>query len=836
MKRLIMAISLLVFCGSAFSQTTVRQFLVSAPYKVNTPFMSDSSDVNNKKYDVKNLLQNNMSMNEIPASVVADADEDGKIHLDSEGEYSLSIVSFYINSDHYSKGKLEVSAPFMFHVYVDGEKMKSEKNVSDTVYAVKNDLELLPQRCEVQIKCLLSSKDTLNPTLSADVRADNKNAVITAGADLKMHYTILNMLNGKSVYDVSMSNNGKYSMIRVSDTKEGNTERYTMLLESASGKLLSGNSDWLKNAHWMPVSNKLYYVTKNNGKRSFVTVDPVTMVKETVCENIPDGHFVVSPDEKTLLYSIMEKGPDADKALKRFANHDDIIKGWRNRYNIFKFDLTSGNYERLTYGNRNMSVNSISHDGRYLILTYSVDNDTLYPFSFTNVFIMDLQTSAIDTLFYNEPYLKDVEFSPDDSKLMIFGGPEALGKIGFDAGDEPVGNDYDTQIFIYDIANKEINPITKHFNPSVGSAVWNGSDNMLYVLATDKDCQHIFRMDPENGKYVMLDIPEDMIARMSVAKNSSELVCAGQSLTNADRVYYYNAKKQKTLCILDLSAEKLKDVELGEVKDWNFNYTDGTEITGFYCLPPDFDNSRKYPLIVYYYGGTTPTQRKLELRYSVQMFAAQGYVVYALNPSGTVGYGQEFSARHVNAWGDPTADEIIYGSKLFCRQHSFVDSTKVGCIGASYGGFMTQYLQTKTDFFAAAVSHAGISDLANYWGIGNWGPGYCSVANAGTYPWNDPDFFTEHSPLYNADKITTPLLLLHGNSDTNVPVGNSIQLYSALKILGRPVELILVDGEDHHINKYENHLQWHRTILAWFAKWLQDDDSWWQSMYPDRNL
>ena len=201
-----------------------------------------------------------------------------------------------------------------------------------------------------------------------------------------------------------------------------------------------------------------------------------------------------------------------------------------------------------------------------------------------------------------------------------------------------------------------------------------------------------------------------------------------------------------------------------------------------------------------------------------------------------MGYGQEFSARHVNAWGDPTADEIIYGSKLFCRQHSFVDSTKVGCIGASYGGFMTQYLQTKTDFFAAAVSHAGISDLANYWGIGNWGTGYCSVANAGTYPWNDPEFFIGHSPLYNADKITTPLLLLHGNSDTNVPVGNSIQLYSALKILGRPVELILVDGEDHHINKYENHLQWHRTILAWFAKWLQDDDSWWQSMYPDRNL
>ena len=228
--------------------------------------------------------------------------------------------------------------------------------------------------------------------------------------------------------------------------------------------------------------------------------------------------------------------------------------------------------------------------------------------------------------------------------------------------------------------------------------------------------------------------------------------------------------------------------------------------------------------------------RALEFSYSMHMYAALGYVVYTLNPSGTTGFGQEFAARHVNAWGDKTADEIIQGTEQFCKEHSFVNPKKIGCAGASYGGFMTQYLQTKTDLFAAAVSHAGISALSSYWGEGYWGYGYCSVANTGTYPWNNPEFYTKHSPLFNADKIKTPLLLLHGNADTNVPVGESIQMFLALKLLGKTVEFVQVDGEDHGVADYKKRLEWQNTIFAWFAKYLKDEPQWWDALYPERHL
>lgn len=147
---------------------------------------------------------------------------------------------------------------------------------------------------------------------------------------------------------------------------------------------------------------------------------------------------------------------------------------------------------------------------------------------------------------------------------------------------------------------------------------------------------------------------------------------------------------------------------------------------------------------------------------------------------------------------------------------------------------MTQYLQTKTDMFAAAVSHAGISNITSYWGEGYWGYSYNGIAAADSYPWNNPDLFTENSSLFNAEKIHTPLLLLHGTIDKNVPIGESIQLFNALKILGKPVELITVDGEDHYVADYSLRLSWQNTIMAWFAKWLQDSPQWWNELYPDR--
>ncbi|NJO89132.1 MAG: S9 family peptidase [Chloroflexia bacterium] len=237
-----------------------------------------------------------------------------------------------------------------------------------------------------------------------------------------------------------------------------------------------------------------------------------------------------------------------------------------------------------------------------------------------------------------------------------------------------------------------------------------------------------------------------------------------------------------------------------------------------------------------YYGGTSPVERSFGGRYPANIWAANGYIVYIMQPSGATGFGQEFSALHVNGWGFDAIDDIIDCTKEFLKTHPSADAENVGCIGASYGGYTTMLLQTRTDIFKTAVSHAGISSITSYWGEGYWGYSYSAVATANSYPWNRKDIYVEHSPLYNADKFKNSILLLHGTDDTNVPVGESLQYYAALKILGKDVEMVLVDGQNHWIIDLKKRKQWHYTIMSWFDKKLKNQPKEWEDLYPEKNL
>ena len=532
---------------------------------------------------------------------------------------------------------------------------------------------------------------------------------------------------------------------------------------------------------------------------------------------------------------VSEEGPKKDKDMEEIIVPDDRQPGWRNRFFLHKYDLATGLFERLTYGHNSTAINDISKDGRYLLFTSRERTLTQRPFSTTTLYRMDLQTMQTEEIL-KDPFIGSASFSPDGTQLAIEGSGEAFGGIGLNIAPGQTSNTADGQLFIYDLAGKQVTPVSKEFDPSIQSVIWNIHDKQIYLQGEDKDCVRLYVLNPSNGKINPIPLKEDILSDFTIATSAPELVYFGESASNSQRLYSVNLKKNTTVCLKDLSETILKDVTLGEVRDWNFQAAAGDTIYGRYYLPPHFDPNKKYPLIVNYYGGTSPTERSLENRYPSHAYAALGYIVYIIQPSGATGFGQEFSARHVNAWGKRTGDEIIEGTKKFCAEHSFVDAKKIGCIGASYGGFMTQYLQTKTDLFAAAISHAGISDITSYWGEGYWGYSYSSLATANSYPWNARDIYVEQSPLFHADKINTPILFLHGSVDTNVPVGESIQMFTALKLLGKETAFIQVVGQNHQIFDYKKRAEWNNTIYAWFAKWLKEQPEWWEALYPQKSL
>ena len=826
MRKNMLLLAAICSCYNLFAEEViVKQFRYAGPYEVKKPFLQDSLDVNSKKFTEKELLKTAIPFSNVRQSAqFLETDTNGESMLPGTSQACyIGLASFYLNSDRYVKGSLQIKGPETYEVYINNEKQTPADG--------KIALTLEPHRYEVVIKYLSEKDKTGSLKVTFETEAE---AVVTATTDPEKRYTISDVFDGTRMRSVSLSPDGKYLLTAYQTTfPGGKTESFQQVTDRASGQVLieSSSNDY----SWMPQSNLLYYTRNGLQGKELVSIDPVTKTENVLSSNLPDGWFIFSPTEEYLLFTVSEEGPKKDKDMEEILVPDDRQPGWRNRSFLHKYDLATGVFERLTYGHNSTSLNDISQDGRYLLFTSQERTLTKRPFSITTLYRMDLQTMETEALL-KDPFIGRATFSPDGKLLAIEGSGEAFDGIGLNIAPGQTSNTADGQLFIYDLGSKQVSPVSKDFNPSIQYFTWNRHDKQIYLQGEDKDCVRLYVLNPSTGKIKPIPLKEDILSDFTLAESAPELVYYGESASNSQRLYSVNLKKNTTVCLKDLSKDILKDITLGEVRDWNFKAAAGDTIYGRYYLPPHFDPNKKYPLIVNYYGGTSPTERSLENRYPSHAYAALGYIVYIIQPSGATGFGQEFSARHVNAWGKRTGDEIIEGTKKFCAEHNFVDAKKIGCIGASYGGFMTQYLQTKTDIFAAAISHAGISDITSYWGEGYWGYSYSSLATANSYPWNARDIYVEQSPLFHANKINTPLLFLHGSVDTNVPVGESIQMFTALKLLGKETAFIQVTGQNHQIFDYKKRAEWNNTIYAWFAKWLKEQPEWWEALYPAKSL
>ena len=850
MNKRLLILSLTFFCVCVNAQNIQLSELYAAKIQaVTSPVEIDSTDRKEKKFTDNNLLKLRLSVPEQHHFTNKySADSAGFFILPTQEYAYMQLFSFYVSADSYGKAKVKITSADMLEVYINDKLISSKTTTEESQEKAKNvtaEFEPYPQTSRVVIKLLHTKKNTgsslkidiedtfpgaNNSDSHEDKAQQDKRLSVSESPEIKM--TLEDVITGKRVSDIFLSPAGRYVMINYANSYGARTSYSTELYTIKTGKRVMIDTEYSKRQlSWMPVSEKLFYLKKEGEQTNIITIDPETLNETIMVSDIPDERITFSPDEKALFYSKAERDMERIGDVFRLHTLTNRAGGKPSHSFIYRFDFETGLSQQMTFGSHSTYLNDISRDGKNILFSISDETITEHPFSKSSMFRLNIETMRLDTLWLDDKFASQAQFSPDGKSVLIFGAPEAFGGIGLNISEGLIANSYDTQAFMMDIENKKTEPLTKQFDPSIKSAVWNKADGIIYMLTTDEDRSTVYACNPKTKQFTKLDSEEDVINNFRISAQSPVIAYFGVSVSNSTRAYIYDTKTKKTTLIADPYAEKLAQLKLGEVKDYNFTNSAGVEIKGYYFLPPHFDPSKKYPLIVNYYGGTTPTERTFESRYPKHVYAALGYVVYVLQPSGAIGYGQEFSALHVNTWGKRSSDDIIEGTEKFVAEHSFVDGKKIGCIGASYGGFMTMYLQTRTDLFAAAVSHAGISSISSYWGEGYWGYAYSAAASAHSYPWNSHELYVDQSPLFSADKINTPLLLLHGSSDTNVPVGESIQMYTALKILGKPVELVQVKGEDHHIMAYEKRLKWNETIFAWFDHWLKNEPSWWNELY-----
>ena len=786
----------------------VTHFRYSGPYLIKAPVMVDSISAQRDSFKVGKFIDTPVDLLRAGQGI----DYSGVMAPTSAAGNALHLLQFNISNSRYAKATVKVEKLKNYQLFVDGEKSNGQ-------------LTLVPSTHNVVVKYLTTpaDKDSLLVTVSSDA-----DSVLTMGCGPRRSLNIYDFLNGKHYYSNSLSADGRYDIVvSYVTTGPNKTTWQYQVYDLKQNTIVRTYASYIR---WKPGTNDILFERQGTHGKQLVCSSLATGAETVLVESLPEGQWTMSPDGTYLIIEQSEEGPKDDSQVHQIIQPDDRQPGWRTRDKLLRYDLATGVAQPLTFGYHDVSLYDISDDSRYVLYAVSRSRLQKRPTTLTSIYRLDLNTMNTECLVDSDGFVGSACFSPDGRTVAVKGSPESFGGVGENLPQGRTPSMYDYQLYLVDCATRKVRPMTRDFNPSIETMEWNRYDGKVYFNALDRDYRRLYRMDPKSGKIQQLAVPEDYVGGVTLADKAPVMCYSGQSATNASRLYAMNLNSGKSQ-LMDDCQKALADVDIARCEEWNFKSSRGDTIYGRYYLPPHFDASQKYPMIVYYYGGCSPSSRYFDGNYPFPLYAAMGYVVYVIQPSGAAGFGQEFASRHVNTAGEGVAQDIIEGTQKFCTDHNYVDARHVGCLGASYGGFMTQYLQTQTDIFAAAVSHAGISDHTAYWGEGFWGYSYSEVSMANRYPWTDKQLYVDHSPLYNADKIHTPLLLLHGTADTNVPTGNSIALYTALKLLGRPVALVEVEGENHWIQDYDKRIKWQNTIFAWFAKWLQGDDAWWKSMY-----
>ncbi len=834
MKKLTGLLFLLLMAGvtTAQNKTVCNDWRISGVTRLFMPFFADQPSVDGKKFDEAALLENVQSddadLKTWPV-VILPGDS---ILTSVNGENQLVRMAGFISSDRWTKASVNISTNAIFELSLNGKKVKSQGKPSDK--PVKIDLTLGTGIHEVNLK-LISTEKTLR--FAADVSAANDSAALSWSTNPGRTLTINDILEGVSISGARLSPSGKYVLIQTTEVLPGSGKPQSSFLVydlELNRNLFALRNNALR-ADWMPRSDRFYYQVDREGTSDVIMYDMKTGTESVAASGLKSpGRIVWSPAEDYFVYS---RNEEAEKTgdLKRVFDNEDRIPGTRNRSYLYIYNPGTKVSQPLTAGSSSAMLHAISPDSRRVLFSVSRQDYSEVPFSKQTLYELEISTMHLDTIWKDKLYGGSCQYSPDGTQLLVSGGPETFGSLGVKVSEGRIPNSYDTQLYLFDLKTGKAEPLTRNFDPAAGMAHW-APDGKIYLTATERDYVNLYRLDPKRRSFTKIDVPVEVVTSVDFAENRNVALLRGTSISAPEKLYAIDLETGKSSLLSDPGADRLADVLSGRTEEWNFKNSRGTTIYGRVYYPVNYDPSKKYPLIVNFYGGTTPTDRSFGGRYPKGVWAAEGYMVYVLQPSGSTGFGQDFSALHVNGWGREAIDDIIEGTKKFLAAFPSADAANVGCIGASYGGFTTMMLQTRTDIFRTAIAHAGISDITSYWGEGYWGYSYSSGATKGSYPWNRRDIYVDNSPLFNADKFSNSILLLHGTADTNVPVGESLQYYAALKILGKEVEMVLVSGENHHILDYKKRIEWHNTIMSWFDMKLRNQPQHWNEMYPEKNL
>ena len=632
--------------------------------------------------------------------------------------------------------------------------------------------------------------------------------------------------NVRDVRDPQRSPDGKWVAYTVTtahkDTDKNDTDVWMVSWDGTQQIQLTNTPDGESSPRWSPDGKYLSFVSSRQGakggqlwlmNRAGGEAVKLTDVKGGVSD------YVWSPDSKTLVLVVEEPdaankddNPDDKKTPKpividRYRFKADVrgfLRGERSHLHLF--DVESKKLEMLTPGAFDDEAPSWSPDGRQIaFIRQHGEGEGFDRMPNDDVFLIDAKAGAQPRRLTTTTAQEGGRpaWSPDGRSLAYLLGDD----VKFSAYDQ-------MKLAVVPAAGGQPRVLTEALDRPVSSVGWSEDGTSLFFVVVDDRAQYVARVPAAGGRVEKLVDGRLVVSNPSPARDGSFAVVASTA-TEIPEVHALEAAKLRKLT--HQNDDWIKDVALGTTEDFTSTSKDGTVVNSVLVKPATFDASRKYPLLLRIHGGPNG-QDAHSFNFERELFAANGYLVLSVNYRGSNGRGNAFQKAIFADWGNKEVVDLL-GAMDAVQKLPFVDSSRLGIGGWSYGGILTNYTIAQDTRFKAAISGAGSSNQITMYGSDMYITQYEQEIGP---PWKNQDLWIKISyPFFHADRIKTPTLFMVGEKDFNVPLAGSEQMYQALRSLGVDTQLVIYPNQFHGITMPSYRVDRLQRYLEWYGKYLR---------------
>jgi dipeptidyl aminopeptidase/acylaminoacyl peptidase len=501
------------------------------------------------------------------------------------------------------------------------------------------------------------------------------------------------------------------------------------------------------------------------------------------------------------------------------------------RYPVAR-DLTPGDYDAPVFSLGGQDDYAFSPDGQEICYASNHDKN---PAASTNndLWIVPVNVAAAASAAQVLAQTKNITADNPASDSSPLYSPDGR-YIAYRAQQRPGYESDRFRLMLYDRKTGEKKNLTEDFDRWVGTFAWSADSSSIFFAAEDQGRQPIFVLDMTASKSVAtMEEPTQITAEggynddMVVAPNKS-IVYTKMTAMEPNVIWvaepktaYIPAAKQKapTFMSRPLTTSLNQAVTGYAPESFWFTGAHGDKVEGFLVKPPNFDASKKYPVKFLIHGGPQGAWGDdWSYRWNPELFAANGYVVIMINFHGSTGYGQKFIDAINGDWGGAPFEDLMKGLDYAEKTYPFIDKDRECALGASYGGYMANWLEGHTDRFKCIVSHDGMFNAESAWGdteelwFNDW-------EFKGT-PYDNRELYRKWSPHEYAKNFKTPMLVIHGQRDYRLDVSQGFDLFTTLQMLGVPSEMLYFPDEGHWVLKPQNSKLWYETVNAWVDRWI----------------